>query len=195
MTTTPIPAAATAITELRHYLHARAAVTSRIGPRTDTWVHPSPEHVYLHHGQPAFTRRGDALPGPYAAGAPGRCFDNAYQLAEQHPELDYVTGFATSGFLPVEHAWCQTSGGAVIDPTWATLSFGDDLHYLGVTISSSFLHHCAVTIGYADPVHNDWRTGHRGLRHGYISDPVTGALNGWAGAHTSGRSGPSSGAM
>lgn len=49
----------------------------------------------------------------------GRCFINALTLAEENPrELRYCEGFATVGFVPVEHAWNLDRRGRVIDVTW-----------------------------------------------------------------------------
>lgn len=76
------------------------------------------------------------LPADVEEGTPGDCFRDASTLSLNRPDLIYVEGWATSGILPVEHAWCVTESGFVIDPTWAAI--GDDdwerREYFGIPI-------------------------------------------------------------
>jgi hypothetical protein len=54
------------------------------------------------------------------------CWENARGMVRQHPELRYVSGYLV---FPrpepfedhrLEHAWCETPDGVVVDPTgWA----------------------------------------------------------------------------
>jgi hypothetical protein len=47
-----------------------------------------------------------------------QCFSNCAKAVMKNPErLIYCEGFA-SGIIPVNHAWCLTLDGQVIDPTW-----------------------------------------------------------------------------
>jgi len=39
-------------------------------------------------------------------------------LVDRDPSLTYVEGFATTGLIPVLHAWNVTSDGVVVDNTW-----------------------------------------------------------------------------
>jgi hypothetical protein len=49
------------------------------------------------------------------------CFMQAFQLAMDHPELEYVEGMAMSPRLPwpSHHAWCVNASDEVIDDTWS----------------------------------------------------------------------------
>lgn len=47
----------------------------------------------------------------------GGCFQHAFSLAHQNPDLIYVEGFADH-IAPTLHAWCVTRAGVVVDPTW-----------------------------------------------------------------------------
>jgi hypothetical protein len=62
------------------------------------------------------------------------CFMHAFQLAMDHPELEYAEGMSTMADLPiaVHHAWCVTKDGAVVDDTWEDPERG---RYRGVIIS------------------------------------------------------------
>lgn len=73
---------------------------------------------------------------PYGRGEQGACFENAFELALTHPELTYCEGRALSmGIVPVEHAWCVTDDGQVVDTTWS----GGERDYYGVTFDIGWL--------------------------------------------------------
>lgn len=57
----------------------------------------------------------------YRKGRRKNCWGNSQLLAMGHAELTYVEGFAFSGpnSLALEHAWCVTGDGRVVDTTWA----------------------------------------------------------------------------
>ncbi|MFI8459087.1 hypothetical protein [Kitasatospora sp. NPDC085464] len=59
------------------------------------------------------------LPGHIDLLQPRRCFLNSAWTAAEH-HLLYVEGWAVpAGFnLQLEHAWCVTPDGTVVDPTW-----------------------------------------------------------------------------
>ncbi len=69
---------------------------------------------------------------------PKECFSNALHYALAH-KLLYVEGFALRhgiGIL-IDHAWCCTDDGVVVDPTW---SKSHDCQYFGVPMDA----HCAA---------------------------------------------------
>jgi hypothetical protein len=65
------------------------------------------------------------------------CYRNAFELALKHPgELTYCEGRALScGIVPIEHAWCVTPEGRVVDTTWRD----DERHYFGVKFDTDWL--------------------------------------------------------
>jgi len=66
------------------------------------------------------------------------CYRNACDLALAHPgELTYCEGRALScGIIPIEHAWCVTPDGEVVDTTWSE----DECSYFGVCFDTEWLH-------------------------------------------------------
>ena len=58
------------------------------------------------------------------------CFGNSFKLADAHPELTYVEGYALheATDFPVLHAWVADKNGNVIDSTWPT----PGIEYFGV---------------------------------------------------------------
>lgn len=63
-------------------------------------------------------RPGRPLPAEYERGEIKLCFMNAARLAWEDADLTYCEGYATTGLLPVHHAWCIDLDGLVVDPTW-----------------------------------------------------------------------------
>lgn len=76
-----------------------------------------------------------ALPPLYKRGALGDCYLNAARLAMQHRALTYVEGYCT-WIGPMEHAWCVTRTGRVVDPTWPA---SEHRSYFGIPFRTSFL--------------------------------------------------------
>lgn len=98
----------------------------------DAWVHRSLEELLLEHGR-LF------VPAPLGNGyrrLPERqCYANAFLMASVREELTYVEGYAVCDFgdgdwLPLQHAWCVTADGTVVDPTWPT----PGVAYLGIPL-------------------------------------------------------------
>jgi hypothetical protein len=58
-------------------------------------------------------------PDTYAGerGEPKQCYMNATHLAQRDPALTYVEGVVSVFGIAVEHAWCATADGIVVDPT------------------------------------------------------------------------------
>jgi hypothetical protein len=72
-------------------------------------------------------------------GARKQCFMNAAKLALRNSKLTYVEGKVACYGLPIDHAWCVTDDGFVVDPT---VRNGDDGHisdYFGVPFHVSYL--------------------------------------------------------
>jgi hypothetical protein len=94
--------------------HARTSSRRARHPDSDSWRHGSIHDVLLAHGrifEPA------PLPENVYPALPGHASKAAAILADQHA-LTYVEGLA---LLPhkhtvIEHAWCATFSGQVIDP-------------------------------------------------------------------------------
>lgn len=65
-------------------------------------------------------------PTPFSASGcvprrPRNCYGNAADLALHREDLTYCEGYAVRGEItrvPVEHAWCVTDDGHVVDTTW-----------------------------------------------------------------------------
>jgi hypothetical protein len=84
----------------------------------------------LAYGQPYYT---DEKSFEGRRRTPKQCFMNAYQLTFEK-DLTYVEGYCHMGIIPIEHAWCITREGIVVDPTLPTAS-----GYFGVPFKSNYL--------------------------------------------------------
>ncbi len=118
-------------TELLTYLHLVAGVSRR--PESKGWLHPSQYHLMLAFGRFHEPAR---LPPEVRRRAPKECYPNAGTTAAKHDGLLYVEGIAMLAlgdqFAPIEHGWCVTAAGAVVDPTWAD---GEGAAYFGIAVA------------------------------------------------------------
>lgn len=77
------------------------------------------------------------LPSGIEQGPKKQCFQNASMLAfENRSKYTYVEGWAFSGLLPVDHAWCVDAEGNVVDPTWDN---PQDCAYFGIPLDTNFV--------------------------------------------------------
>lgn len=73
----------------------------------------------------------------YKRGLPKKCYQNAFELATNNPDLTYCEGRAVGAMFPVEHAWCIDAQGRVVDNTWID---GDAQQaYFGAAFKTDFL--------------------------------------------------------
>lgn len=116
-------------------LHSYLKTMSEIrGAPPTGFKYNSIEQLVLKEGQ-SFT--ATPLPDDVKDGELGLCYMNAYHLVEDHPELEYVEGYAQTSRLPIplEHAWAVTKDGNVVDPTWNRFfEKGETISYFGVKI-------------------------------------------------------------
>ena len=113
--------------------HARAASHRARHPGSDGWRHGSLHDVVLAHGR---IFEPSPLPANVYPALPGHASKAAAILADQHA-FTYVEGLA---LLPdmhtvIEHAWCATFTGQVIDPS---LNGNTAAAYLGVAFTMNF---------------------------------------------------------
>jgi hypothetical protein len=112
--------------ELTKYLRQ----VKKVGSRSST------ESVVCDYGHFSFPK--GELPAKYKLGKSKECFRNAMRLAEQHPELTYVEGFAFPDFMdiPIHHAWCVDKNNLVIDNTWPKIG----TVYKGIRFDIDFIY-------------------------------------------------------
>ena len=127
--------------------HARTMSRRARHPGSDGWKHGSIHDVVLAHGrifEPA------PLPDNVYPALPGHAGKAAAVLADQHA-WTYVEGLA---LLPdmhtvIEHAWCATFTGQVIDPN---LSGNTAAAYLGVAFTRKFRRTIPAPTGGTRPI-------------------------------------------
>lgn len=88
------------------------------------------EEYVLAQGRHMGSRHPDSDQVPQ--GVMKECFKNCYEL--MHLNLTYCEGWATTGILPVLHAWLLDPDGRVIDPTWEV-----GLEYFGVEFPAEYV--------------------------------------------------------
>lgn len=77
-------------------------------------------------------------PKKYRRGKQKECYGASQMLALENRELTYVEGLSfkhVGGLLRVEHGWCVTQEGKVVDPTWQE----PGLVYLGIPFEYEFI--------------------------------------------------------
>jgi hypothetical protein len=90
-------------------------------------------HLMLTHGrffEPA------ARPRKFKTGPRNQCYGNSLDLVLAHRELSYCEGLVVVERIPipVEHGWCVTSEGSVVDVTLKKPA----LTYFGVVFNSLY---------------------------------------------------------
>jgi hypothetical protein len=76
-------------------------------------------------------------------GEPQNCYGNSTMLAVDDPDLTYVEGKVTIHGVPIDHAWCVTTEGVVIDPT--LIDKGQVGCYFGVPFLTSYVRRAVMT--------------------------------------------------
>jgi len=89
------------------------------------------EDFVLQNGRPFEFR---PLPKHIAPMEMKECYRNSFQTLIDNHDLTYCEGFATSGILPVLHAFLVDMEGYVVDPTWT-----DGIDYYGVPFKREFV--------------------------------------------------------
>lgn len=93
-------------------------------------------------------------PGTFAGprGEPKRCFMNAALLALGDKALTYVEGKIHICGIPIDHAWCITADGVVVDPTLVASREDDTFArvqgYFGVPFRAEYVRKAAIANGY-----------------------------------------------
>lgn len=104
----------------------------------------------------------DYLPKPkwVRKGVIKQCFSNcAKAVIRNHDKLIYCEGLA-SGIIPVNHAWCLTTDGKVIDPTWDGREDikREGTEYFGVMFKFDYVLRIMRETGYFGVLDN-WKNG------------------------------------
>lgn len=102
---------------------------------------PTPvyEFVVEHGVEYLGTPWGEFKGSGWRRSVPRECFNNSMRAALRY-DLTYVEGFATSGILPVHHAWNLDEQGRVVDFTWRPWVQGvrppEEWAYFGVPLAT-----------------------------------------------------------
>jgi hypothetical protein len=95
----------------------------------------------LAHGRDYTIDPATSFIGP--RGEPQMCYANAAQRAFDDPALTYVEGKVSVFGVPVDHAWCVTKGGVVIEttlgPALKDKTFDRITGYYGVPFLTEYL--------------------------------------------------------
>lgn len=125
------------LSEVQCHLHALHFLRQQIQPQ------PTYEGYVLDNGT-VWTAEdyGPEYDGDFEA-IPQQCFNNCANIVivEGPDRYTYVEGWATTGILPVHHAWLVAPDGRIVDPTWGHRG----TEYVGVTFTDTELFEAANT--------------------------------------------------
>lgn len=158
--------AATMLAELRSWLETLATFEESVVAQRGAhlgFAFASYHRLVLETGE-AHT----AAPRPRGLrkGRDRNCFPNALHLAIQRDDLTYVEGYAYPfGGIVVDHAWCVTEDGTVVDPTWRE---PDLAAYLGIRIPTDIAGRIVSRQGVYGVLCNDWRNDQAILKAGRV---------------------------
>jgi len=99
------------------------------------------------------------LPSCYSRRTPNQCFKNAYDMLLEDQNLRYVEGIATSGVLPVHHAWNIDENDEVVETTWQWREDYRPQAYYGIVIPDDLVMTVVDATGYYGLTIDDWKNG------------------------------------
>jgi hypothetical protein len=114
--------------ELKRYMRMLTLAVKPLPKRR----HGCPNRFMLEFGS---TFKPEPLPDNIKPGTIKYCYQNATDLMISH-KLIYCEGYAL-GIIPVQHAWCCTPDGKVIDPTWVGDRLG--MGYFGIPFDRDYV--------------------------------------------------------
>ncbi|MCT7957191.1 hypothetical protein [Laspinema palackyanum] len=147
---------------LTEFLKEKVEEITRMYPRNPC-KYKGTEALILAYGIP-FTKQTKSK----FSGKTKACYQNCYQLLNQHKNFHYCEGYAISTDLDraVSHAWLVDESGAVIEPTWTDLELGE-VAYFGVVFTRSFLREMALKTKIYGILEEDYRFGHELKQNGF----------------------------
>lgn len=95
-----------------------------------------PNDFMLQYGR-AYNIGPDTYKGP--RDEPQACYGNATHLALLDSRLTYVEGYAFIYGVAIQHAWCATADGVVVDPTLVDHNDGRINGYFGVPFITEYV--------------------------------------------------------
>lgn len=122
------------ILRLREYLEQIKSFRKSNKPKG--YYYSGIEHFVLDNGK-GYEPNPDIK--PYKLMSLKQCFRNAFIMMDRYG-LEYVEGFATTGIIPLEHAWNIDDKGRVIDVTWRYTDGYKPLAYMGVTFDKELIY-------------------------------------------------------
>ncbi len=99
------------INNIQEYL----AVISNLRTKHPDYHYHGVEDFISQHGQTYDVRK---KPKHIPYDTKQECYRNALRFVWNNPSYTYVEGFATTGILPVQHAWVVNENNEIIDTTW-----------------------------------------------------------------------------
>lgn len=134
------------MSEVANYLKTIADMVVDTPLVRNDWKYSSYEALVLDQGRLWGPEVEVRVSGPIK-----ECFTNAWHDANNHGWL-YIEGYADSGIIPVQHAWCVDENGTVIETTWEKAG----QEYLGVALDTDWVAKVSVETGYWGILGNDW---------------------------------------